>query len=554
MDSPKVADEINESKLYITQSSEKVTDLPAPNSVPNNLESDARGDEGEPDYLQPWGLVPIFAAMALGIFILGLDNTIIGTATPTITNEFHSLTDFGWYGSTYRLATCSSQFLFSKIYEQFRVKWVLVAAVGILEIGSIVSATAPSSAALIIGRAIAGFGSAGILTGVFIVITHSVPPRWRPICNSTVGGLECIAMIVAPVIGGALTTYVTWRWCFWINLPVGGFTVAVLVVLFKNPKNQKIPEGTVVSKLKHLNLFALFIFTGSVVALLLSLQWGGTTYSWGSARVIALLVVAAVAFGTFLGLEMLRKDRATIPSSVLFNRTAGLCMLYAFCSSAAFNVVDYFLPIWFQAIKGASAVQSGAMLLPSIVGLAVAAISSGFIVSFIGYYTPLMVLGSTMMAIGFGFLTSFTPTTGRSSWVGWQVLFGLGFGFAFPQPWTAIQITLPAEDIPAGLSAISFAISIGAALFISISQNIFTNLLRSGLSDFHDLDIGSITSQGVTDLLTALPMSEKDGVIAAYNFAVTRTFWACVAVAILAFLAALCMEWKSVKAGKEASS
>ncbi|KAI1153995.1 MFS toxin efflux pump [Nemania diffusa] len=511
-------------------------------------------EEDEPSYLQPWELVPIFTAMALGIFILGLDNTIIGTATPTITNEFHSLTDFGWYGSAYRLATCSSQFLFSKIYEQFRVKWILVMAVGVLEIGSIVSATAPSSAALIIGRAIAGFGSAGILTGVFIVITHSVPPRWRPICNSTVGGLECIAMIVAPVIGGALTTYVSWRWCFWINLPLGGFTIIVLVVLFKSPQNQKIPEGSVIPKLKQLNIFALFIFTGSIVSLLLALQWGGTTYDWDSARIIALLVVAGVSFGAFITLEILRKDRATIPSSVFLNRTVGLCVLYAFCSSAAFNVIDYFLPIWFQAIKGASAIQSGAMLLPSIVGLAVAAISSGFVVSFIGYYTPLMLLGSTMMAIGFGFLTSFTPNTGRSSWIGWQVLFGLGFGLAFPQPWTAIQTTLPAEDIPAGLSAISFAISIGAALFISISQNIFTNLLRDGLSGFHDIDVDNTISQGITDFLSALPAMEEDGVLSAYNFAITKTFWACVAVAILAILAALCMEWKSVKGGEKLST
>lgn len=194
------------------------------------------------------------------------------------------------------------------------------------------------------------------------------------------------------------------------------------------------------------------------------------------------------------------------------------------------------------------------MLLPSIVGLAVAAISSGFVVSFIGYYTPLMLLGSTMMAIGFGFLTSFTPNTGRSSWIGWQVLFGLGFGLAFPQPWTAIQTTLPAEDIPAGLSAISFAISIGAALFISISQNIFTNLLRDGLSGFHDIDVDNTISQGITDFLSALPAMEEDGVLSAYNFAITKTFWACVAVAILAILAALCMEWKSVKGGEKLST
>lgn len=114
-------------------------------------------------------------------------------------------------------------------------------------------------------------------------------------------------------------------------------------MLFKDSKNQKVSDGPIISKLKQLNIFALFIFTGSIVSLLLALEWGGTTYSWGSGRIIALLVVAVVVFGAFIALEMLRKDRATIPSSVLLNRTAGLCILYAFCSSAAFNVVDYFV-------------------------------------------------------------------------------------------------------------------------------------------------------------------------------------------------------------------
>ncbi|KAI0143843.1 major facilitator superfamily domain-containing protein [Xylariaceae sp. FL1272] len=309
-------------------------DAPAiPNSAPR------RDDGGEPDYLRPWELVPVFAAMSLAIFILGLaseffetlevtwansarqDNTIIGTATPTITNEFHSLTDFGWYGSAYRLATCSSQFVFSKLYEQWRVKWVLISAVVILEIGSVVCATATSSRALIVGRAIAGAGSAGILIGVFVAITHSVPPRWRPICNSTIGGLECIAMIVAPVIGGALTSYVSWRWCFWINLPVGGATIFVLVVLFKNSKNQKIPDRSLVSKLKQLNIPALFIFSGSIVSLLLALEWGGSAYHpCNSSTIIALLVVAGVSFGGFIAFEVIRNDRATIPSSYYRSR------------------------------------------------------------------------------------------------------------------------------------------------------------------------------------------------------------------------------------------
>ncbi|KAK6813035.1 hypothetical protein RU639_010755 [Aspergillus parasiticus] len=503
---------------------------------------------------RPWQQLPVFFAMGLGIFILGLDNTIVGTATPTLTNEFHSLTDIGWYGSAYRLTTCSTQFLFGKLYEQFRVKWVLVMAVAILEIGSIVSASAPSSAAFIVGRAIAGCGSSGILNGVLIAISHTVPLRWRPICNSTFGGLECIAMIVAPVIGGALTTYVTWRWCFWLNLPVGGFTMVVFIFLFKNPESQKVTDEPFFTKIKQLNIMSLLIFTGSVVCLLLALQWGGTTYSWSSGRVIAPLVVAAVSFGGFIAFEVLQKDAATIPRSVILNRTAGLCLVYAFCSSAAFNVIDYFLPIWFQAIKGATAAESGKMLLPSIIGLSIAAISSGFIVSAIGYYTPLMLLGSTMMAIGFGFLTSFTLRTTDSAWIGWQVMFSIGIGLAFPQPWSATQTALDPKDIPVGMAAVGFSISIGAAISISVSQNIFTNLLREGLSSVPGLDIGNVIEQGATGFLKNVPASEKEWVIEIYNSAVTRAFWAGVAAACVGLVAALCINWNSVKGAKEEST
>ncbi|ETS87492.1 hypothetical protein PFICI_01320 [Pestalotiopsis fici W106-1] len=475
------------------------------------------------------------------------DNTIIGTATPTITNEFNSLTDIGWYGSAYRLTTCSTQIFFGKVYEEFRVKWVLLMAVGILEVGSIVSAAASSSAAFIIGRAIAGCGASGILTGVLIAISTSVPPRWRPICNSTIGGIETIAMVVAPVIGGTLTTRISWRWCFWINLPLGGFTMIVIMALFRNPAHQKVSEDSFLSKIKKLHVSHLIIFTASIVCLLLALEWGGVSLAWTDIKVIALLVIFGSTFGVFVALEMLQKGRGTIPRSVLFDRTAGLCLLYAFCAAAAFNVTDYFLPIWFQAIKGATAEQSGQMLLPSIVGLSIAAISSGFILSYVAYYTPLMLCGSVCMIIGFSFLTDFTPDTGHAAWIGWQVMFSVGLGLAFPQSWSATQAALKPNDIPAGMAAVGFSISIGGALFISISQNIFANLLQKGLSSVPGLDVDGIISRGATSFLEIVPAPKRDQVLGIYNHAITMTFWASVAVACLGLVAALCMEWKSIK-------
>lgn len=186
------------------------------------------------------------------------------------------------------------------------------------------------------------------------------------------------------------------------------------------------------------------------------------------------------------------------------------------------------------------------MLLPSVISLSIAAFSSGFVVAAIGYYTPHMILGSTLMGVGFGFLTTLTPNTGPAAWIGWQVLFGLGMGLAIPQPWSAIQTALASSEIPLGMTAVSFAISIGAALSTSVSQNVFANLLRKGLQNVPGVDADAILHSGVTDLLKTVPDSERAHVIGIYNYALTSTFWVCVVVVVLGMIAALCMDWNSV--------
>ncbi|KAK7946304.1 MFS toxin efflux pump [Apiospora aurea] len=304
------------------------------------------------------------------------------------------------------------------------------------------------------------------------------------------------------------------------------------MLLFKNPEDQVVAEGTTNSKLRHLNIPNLLIFTANVVCLLMALEWGGTTYSWNSGRIVAILVFSGGLLAGFVGLEAAQKDLATIPTSIVLNKTAGLCLLYAFCASAAFNVVDCF------------------MLLPSIVSLSAASFSSGFIVSAIGHYTPHMLVGSILMGIGVGLLTTLAPTSGPAAWIGWQVIFGLGMGLAIPQPWSAIQTALAAEEVPLGMSAVSFAISISAALSTSVSQNVLTNLPRQGLRDVPGVDVDALIDQGATELLKGVPDSEKAHVLDVYNFALTSTFWVCVVVVALGMLDALCMDWNSVKSDK----
>ena len=174
-------------------------------------------DEPKAEYASGLKLATVVVALCLAIFLVALDNTIIAVAIPKITDEFSALNDVGWYASSYLLTTCAFQLLFGKFYTFFSIKWVFLIAIGIFELGSLVCGVAPSSIALIIGRAVAGVGSAGIFSGGLTIIAYSVPLTKRPIYTGLIGGMYGIASVAGPLMGGAFTDRLTWRWCFYSN-------------------------------------------------------------------------------------------------------------------------------------------------------------------------------------------------------------------------------------------------------------------------------------------------------------------------------------------------
>ncbi|KAI1090649.1 MFS general substrate transporter [Rostrohypoxylon terebratum] len=524
---------------------------PPANTMPDDVEKEAQApppelDEAErnfqPKTLKFWS---VMLSIYLALFLVALDRTIISTAIPQITQDFHSLGDIGWYGSAYQLTTAASQLVFGRIYKFYEVKRVFLIAVALFEIGSVICGAAPNSIAFILGRAIAGLGSAGIFSGVMIIMIPLVPLRKRPMFQGIFGTVFGVSSVMGPLVGGAFTAHVTWRWCFYINLPIGA--VAFLCLSIVNLPNKPPVPAPFWEHFTRLDPLGTFFFVPSIVCLLLALQWGGSTYAWGSWRIILLLVLFAVLFIVFACVQVFMPDTATVPVRIISQRSIAAATVFMLAVAGAMLMTVYYIPLWFQVVKGVNAVQSGIDTLPLVLSLVVASFVNGGLTQKLGYYVPSMIACPTIMSVGLGLLSTFKVDTSSSHWIGFQFLVGFGLGMGMQSAGLSAQAVLPKPDIPTGIAIMFFVQQLGGAVFTSVGQNLLSSYMVQHVSEVPGLSPEQITNTGATDLVESVPPSSRPAVRKLYNDALSRVFLCGMGVALVAFVAAFFMEWKNIK-------
>lgn len=448
------------------------------------------------------------------------------------------------------------QLFYGKLYTFFSTKIVYLCAIGVFELGSLICATAPNSIALIFGRAIAGLGAAGMFSGSVLILAHSVPLERRAAFTGLVTAMFGVASIVGPFLGGVLVDRSTWRWCFGINLPIGVATMVVVgFFVRKTTTENSFKNASLSEKVIQFDIPGTITLIPSLICLLLALQWGGSIYPWSDGRVVALLALFGVLLVAFVVLQIFLDKSRTIPLTILKNRSILFASLFSLCVSAAIYVAVTYLPLWFQAVRQTSALRSGVMITPLILGFVVFSIIAGILTSQIGYSNPAMIAGAILSSVGAGLLVTFSDTTSSSKLIGYQALYGFGVGFGLQQPVLIAQTVLSEVDVPLAISLMTLVQTLAGAIFVALAQSIFqSHLARNIRAVVPGFDPRLLFGAGATNALKLFSNEELPDVISAYSAAITDTFYIILALSCLSMVGALGTGWTSMKKGKVGSS
>ncbi|KUJ19724.1 MFS general substrate transporter [Mollisia scopiformis] len=446
-------------------------------------------------------------ACYLSLFVAALDDTIVATAVPTIASELHSPSGYAWIGGAYLIAAAAGTPIWAKLSDIWGRKIVFLAAVAWFLCGSVLCAAAVDMTMLIVGRAVQGAAGGGIFMMVDIVISDIFSMRRRSLFLGLCEAIWVIAGAIGPVLGGVLTDYASWRWCWWINLPCCGLSL-IFLALFLDVHNPKTP---LVDGIKAIDWAGTVSILAVTIMVLLGLDFGGNTFAWTSPKVICLIV-----FGVFCSILFIYSERRLakyplIPLKLFTQPSNVAILLVVFFHAVSFVGPEYYLPLYFQSVKEASALKSGTLLVPLFVTISLTNISSGLFIHRTGRYRELIWLGPVILTLGTGLYIFLNSTTSTGHITAFEVVVGLGSGLLTMAPMVALQATCAQEDVGTATSSFAFIRSVGLAISVVLGGVVF--------QDSMDTQASNLRAAGISANITGL-LSGKN---AAANAMITHT-------------------------------
>jgi EmrB/QacA subfamily drug resistance transporter len=424
------------------------------------------------DVLTGRALVPVFGALMLGMFLAALDQTIVSTALPTIVGELGGLEHLSWVVTSYLLATTASTPLYGKLGDMYGRKPMFLAAILIFLAGSLLSGLSQTMGQLIGFRALQGLGAGGLMVGAQAIIAEIVPPRDRGRYMGQIGSVFAVASIAGPLLGGFFVEAISWRWVFYVNMPIG--LIAVLVVVFR--LHLHVPTH------RHaIDYLGATLLTAGVSALILVTTWGGNEYSWSSPVILLLGLAGVVLIGFFIRQEQ-RAEEPIIPLKLFRSVVFSVASSLGFVIGLAMFGAIIFIPLFLQLVYGVSPTSSGLRMLPLMAGLLTASILSGRAISKIGRYKPFPIAGTAVTTVGLFLLSRLEVDT--PPWLAsvYMLVLGVGLGLVMQVIVLVVQNDVQPRDIGVATSTATFFRSMGGSLGVALFGAIFASRLASELS------------------------------------------------------------------------
>ncbi|MGW1768912.1 MDR family MFS transporter [Streptomyces sp. NPDC002073] len=471
-------------------------------------------------------------ALMIAMLLAMLDNMIIGTAMPTIVGELGGLEHLSWVVTAYTLATAASTPIWGKIGDMYGRKGAFLTSIVIFLIGSVLSGMAQDMGQLIGFRAIQGLGAGGLMVGVMAIIGDLIPPRERGKYQGMMAGVMALAMIGGPLVGGTITDHMGWRWSFYINLPLGAVALAMVTAVLHLPKKER---GTV-----RIDYLGAALLTVAITSTVLVTTWGGTEYAWGSAEILGLIAAGVVSLVAFLFVER-RAAEPIMPLHIFRSRNFTLMSVIGFLTGFAMFGGVLYLPLFQQSVQGASATNSGLLLLPMLLSMMVVSLIAGRVTTNSGKYKVFPIAGGGLMVVGMFLLAQMDTDTSRLVSGLYMAVLGAGLGFLMQVTMLVAQNSVEMKDMGVASSSATLFRTLGGSFGVALMGSLFTTRVQDTMTERLG-PAGAGAAGGSAQLDAASLAKLPEAVREAYQHAVAAgthsAFLLGAAIAVLGFAAA----------------